>query len=311
MSFKVIGIGEVLWDMLPAGAQLGGAPANFAYHAHAMGAAASVISRVGNDPLGRDICTRLSALGLPVQTLQIDDKLPTGTVDVTLDENGVPNFVIHKHVAWDGLEATKDALALAKLANAVCFGSLAQRDHVSRCAIQRLVAATPAGALRVFDINLRQNFYSVEVIEESLLIANVLKLNDTELSILAKLFGLSGSPERQIEGMARRFGLSVVALTCGAEGSLLFRDGVWSRQSPAKVRVLDTVGAGDSFTAALVMGLLLDMRLEDMHAAAAEVARYVCSCAGATPKLPPSITERFLALQPAFAGRSEHTVSAK
>lgn len=310
MSFKVIGLGEVLWDLLPAGPQLGGAPANFAYHAHALGARASVITRVGKDHFGREIFDRFKQFGFPSETVQVDEVAPTGTVTVTLNGDGVPHYTIHEGVAWDHLVVTPLALASVREANAICFGSLAQRHATTRAAIQRLVAAVPAEAWRVFDINLRQNFYSLETIEQSLRLANVLKLNDGELPILAGLFGLGNSPRQQIEHLAEGFGLRLVALTRGPEGSLLFRDGIWSEQAPQPAQVVDTVGAGDAFTAALVMGLLLEIGLDELHAYAAEMARHVCSHAGATPALTPQLRDRFASFQSRQPKHSYPTVAA-
>jgi fructokinase len=292
MSFKVIGIGEVLWDLLPSGPQLGGAPANFAYHAHALGAHASVVTRVGDDSLGRDIFARFKEFGFPNETVQVDEQTPTGTVTVRLDGEGVPHYTIHDNVAWDRLMVTPSALAAVREANAICFGTLAQRHATARATIQRLVAAAPADAWRVFDINLRQKFFSREIIEQSLRLANVLKLNDSELPVLADLFDLGKSPRHQIEQIAKGFDLRLVALTRGPQGSLLFREGSWSEQAPHPVEVVDTVGAGDAFTAALVMGLLLEMRLDEKHAWAAEIARHVCSHAGATPAIPLQIRDK-------------------
>jgi fructokinase len=191
------------------------------------------------------------------------------------------------------LAVTAAALNAIRRADAICFGSLAQRSHESRAAIQRLVSAAPADSLRVFDINLRQKYYSREVIEESLRLANVLKLNDGELPILAGMFELPGSTQQQIERLAQRFGLQLVALTRGPAGSLLFRAGKWSDCPSLPIKVVDTVGAGDSFTAALVMGQLQRMELDEINHLADEVARYVCACAGATPSLPESIRQRF------------------
>jgi fructokinase len=293
MSFKIIGIGEVLWDLLPSGRQLGGAPGNFAYHAHALGATACVITRVGADNLGHEIRHRFEEQGIADGTLQVDDTAPTGTVTVTLSENGNPNYVIHENVAWDHLAVTPTALKAIRGADAICFGSLAQRGEMSRASIQRLVSAAPANSLRVFDINLRQKYFSREVIEQSLRLANVLKLNDGELPFLASIFDLSGSTEKQIQTLAQKFSLQVVALTRGADGSLLFQNGRWSDCSSMPVKIVDTIGAGDSFTAALVMGLLLEKDLVEINRLANEVARHVCSCAGATPPLPKSICERF------------------
>jgi fructokinase len=293
MRFKIVGIGEVLWDLLPAGPQLGGAPANFAYHANALGAHACVVTRVGDDDFGREIRRRFEEQDIADGTVQVDDAVPTGTVTVKLSDQGIPNYVIHENVAWDHLAVTPSALKGIREADAICFGSLAQRGEISRAAIQRLVAAAPADALRVFDINLRQNYFSGEVIEQSLRLANVLKLNDAELPILAQMFGLAGSTRHQIELLAQKFSLQLVALTRGPAGSLLFNAGQWSDCPSVPIKIVDTVGAGDSFTAALVLGLLQKMELNEINALADEVARYVCSCTGATPPLPKSICDRF------------------
>ena len=285
MSFSVIGIGEVLWDLLPSGAQLGGAPANFAWHAHALGAKAQIISRVGKDELGEEIRRRLSRMELPDGLVQMDAVHPTGTVTVALVD-GVPEYTIHENVAWDHIAVTSEALAAVRGADAVCFGSLAQRKPVSRQAIQTLVAAARKEAWRIFDINLRQHYFDRKVIENSLKVANVLKLNDGELPILAKLFTAAGDVKEQIEFFATQFGLRVVALTRGGEGSLLCCDGKWSDCAPIKVEVKDTIGAGDAFTAALCVGLLKRMELDRINAAANQIAAFVCSQAGATPDLP-------------------------
>jgi fructokinase len=295
MKFKTVGIGEVLWDLLPAGPQLGGAPANFAYHTHALGASARVITRVGDDDFGRAIRQRFEEQGIANGTVQVDAKAPTGTVSVALSENGIPNYVIHEHVAWDNLEVTPAALNVVSEADAICFGSLAQRRDPSRTTIQKLMAGASPNALRVFDINLRQKYFSGEIIEQSLRLANVLKLNDTELPILAKIFGLTGSIRQQISLLAVRFDLRLVALTRGPSGSLLLQDGRWSDFPSVPINVVDTVGAGDAFTAALVLGLLHKMDLDEINELADEIARHVCSCDGATPPLPGKFSERFAA----------------
>ena len=297
MDFNVVGIGEVLWDLLLTGPQLGGAPANFAYHAHALGAEAQVITRVGNNDYGREIIRRFREMGLPDRTVQIDEAAPTGTAKVELSGNGLAHFTIQENVAWDYISTTPEALAAAREAHAICFGSLAQRSEPSRSTIQQLVAAAPADALRVFDINLRQQFYSRGLIERSLQLANVLKLNDDELLSLAEMFGLTGTTEHQVECLARTFRLRVVALTRGANGSLLYQkekdEARWSNCPSRPVKVVDTVGAGDSFTAALVLGLLRKMDLDEINTFANDVARYVCSQAGATPALPLEFARRF------------------
>ena len=293
MNFKIIGIGEVLWDLLPAGPQLGGAPANFAYHARALGAQACVVSRIGDDNYGRDILRRLEEQGIADGTVQMDDATPTGTVTVSLSGNGIPHFTIHGPVAWDRLVVTQPALNAIREADAICFGTLAQRSEPSRTSIQRLVAAATAGALRVFDINLRQNFFSREVVEQSLRLADVLKLNDGELLIVASMLNLTGSTQQQIEQLAQQFSLQLVCLTRGPAGSLLFKAGQWSDCPSVPIKIVDTVGAGDAFTAALVLGLLHQMELDEINTLADEVARHVCSCVGATPPLPRELSKRF------------------
>lgn len=293
MSLSIIGIGEVLWDLLPTGPQLGGAPANFASHAQALGARAQVVTRIGNDALGRDVLERFGRVNLPVETVQLDGARPTGTVTVALTGQGLPQFVIREDVAWDRIEVTPEALAAVRGADAVCFGSLAQRSSVSRASIQRLLAAAPDPALVIFDANLRQKFYSKELIEQSLRFANVLKLNDDELSVFTEMFSLSGGIRPRIEQLSEMFELKVAVLTCGSNGSFVFDRKSWSEQLPKPVEVVDTVGAGDAFTAALALGLLKNMALGEVHAFAAEVARYVCSQAGATPELPPALRNRF------------------
>jgi len=295
MKFKTVGIGEVLWDLLPSGSQLGGAPANFTYHTHALGASARVITRVGDDDFGRAIRQRFEEQGIADGTVQTDSMVPTGTVTVSLAGNGIPNYVIHEDVAWDEIQITPMALNAVEEADAICFGSLAQRREPSRATIQKLVAAASPNALRVFDINLRQKYFSGEIIEQSLRLANVLKLNDSELPILAKIFSLTGSIREQISQLAMKFDLQLIALTRGPAGSLLFQDGRWSDCPSVPIEVVDTVGAGDAFAAILVLGLLHKMELDDINALADEVARYVCSCTGATPELPKKFSELFAA----------------
>ncbi len=296
IDFNLVGIGETLWDLLPNGPQLGGAPANFACHAKMLGARSRVVTRIGNDSLGHEILQRLNQMGIADGTVQMDDSVATGTATVQLNSNGVPQFTIRENVAWDQLELTPSALAAVREAHAVCFGSLAQRSPGAGSVIQQLVAATPPWSLRVFDINLRQNFYTQPIIEQSLGLANVLKLNDQELPVLDRLFHLGGSVKEQIATLAAQFGLRVVALTRGNNGSLLYQTGgLWSDLPGSSIKVVDTVGAGDSFTAALVMGLLCNMPLDQVHRLAAEIADYVCSCQGATPVLPDYFAKAFVA----------------
>ncbi len=279
----VIGVGEVLWDLLPAGKQLGGAPANFAYHAQALGAEALVVSRVGDDALGREILERFRSLGLRTDGIGTDRLNPTGTVSVEIDSSGKPTFTIHERVAWDFIEAGNGVLEEASRADAVCFGSLAQRHPLSRGAIRAVLRATPPDALRIFDINLRQHFWNRELILESLDLANVFKLNDEELTSLATLFSLQGDESSQMRWLAERFGLKAVALTKGSRGSSLLVGSELANRPGSKLKVVDTVGAGDSYTAALALGLLARHQPENILASAHRVADFVCTQPGAMP----------------------------
>jgi fructokinase len=286
MSYNLIGIGEILWDLLPSGKQMGGAPANFAYHAHALGASSRVISRIGRDALGDEILRRLRALGLPTDDIQFDPVAPTGTVSVELSVDGQPRFTIHENVAWDLLAVEKSALAAVADADAVAFGTLAQRCEPARGTIQALLAAVRSGASRILDLNLRQHFFSREVIEASLRLSNIVKFNDTELPVLAQLLGLRGTVREQIEQLARERGQRLVCLTRGAHGSLLYSEGQWADDPGQPVMVKDTVGAGDAFTAALALGVLAGKPLDSINRRANRVAQYVCTQEGATPPLP-------------------------
>ena len=298
MKFKLIGIGEVLWDLLPGGRQLGGAPANFTYHARALGADARLISRVGQDDLGHEALDRLTKLRMPTDCIEVDRALPTGTVSVEVAADGQPHFTIHEHVAWDALSGEPAGRLTVAAADAVCFGTLAQRSEPSRSSIISLVAAAPPHALRILDVNLRQNYFSSRLINESLAFTDVLKLNETELPHLAAMFDLSGDERSQILQLAERNLLRVVAFTRGGRGSLLYSDGQWSELPGVPTPVADTIGAGDSFTAALTLGLLAGWPLDDIHRRASEIAAYVCSQPGATPELPERLCAPFLAIRP-------------
>ena len=297
-KYVIVGIGEILWDLLPSGKHLGGAPANFTCHAWALGADARLVSRVGDDALGREIIELWGGRDLPTDTIAVDQERATGTVSVDLDADGQPRYTIHERVAWDRIDADEAALAAVGRADAVCFGTLAQRTKSTRAAIEVLLAASRRDALRIFDVNLRPPFVARDVIVESLKPANVLKLNEHELPVLADIFRLSGSPAEQIAELARRFELRLVALTRGGQGSLLFADGVRSEHPGLKATVLDTVGAGDAFTAVLTLGLLQGWDLDRINQHANAVAAFVCSQPGATPKLPD-------ALRLPFAGEAQ------
>ena len=281
----VIGIGELLWDLLPSGKQPGGAPANFAYHARELGAESLVVSRVGNDPLGREILGHLAGLGLRTDGISTDATVPTGTAAISLDQQGKPAFTIQEPSAWDFIEAHENILRKAAQAEAVCFGSLAQRHPAARAAITAVIAATPSSALRIFDFNLRQNYWSPELLRRSLKLANVLKLNDEELPQVAEALGVTEDESSALRQIADRFKLRAVALTKGAMGSVLLAGETMVSRGVSRQTVVDTVGAGDAFTAALAMGLLRGCNLAEIQKVATEVAGYVCSCRGATPAL--------------------------
>ena len=282
MSKKVIvGIGEILWDMLPSGKALGGAPANFAYHATRLGEEGWAVSAIGPDALGREIMDIVTEKRLE-SIISITDK-PTGTVQVELDAKGVPTYTIMEDVAWDNIPFTTEMEALARRADAVCFGSLVQR-MASRESVIRFLRATRPDTLKVFDINLRQHYYSREVLEESLKLADILKINDEEIRIVADLFGLEGDDVAACRALIGRYDLRVVILTKGADGSEVITAGETIPQPAGEAKVVDTVGAGDSFTAAFVVAYLRGDSLADAQRLASDTAAYVCSCKGAMPE---------------------------
>jgi fructokinase len=288
-SFNVIGIGEVLWDMLPEGKQLGGAPTNFAFHAQQLGLQSSIISSVGDDEFGREILYNIDKTSI-ISFIDVIDK-PTGTVSVRLDKHGIPNYIIHEDVAWDYISPSEDALEFAKKSDAVCFGSLAQRSETSYYSIQEILKMVPESSLKVFDINLRQRFYNENIIGNSLEKANVLKINDEEILLFAEMFGISGDEYEIIYQVLYKYNLRLLALTKGAAGSWLISKEEDSYLETPKVAVADTVGAGDSFTAALVAGMLKGSSLKNIHRSAVDVSAFVCTQKGATPILPNHLIE--------------------
>lgn len=288
MEELVIGIGEILWDQLPGGRRLGGAPANFAYHISQLGLKSRIVSAVGNDADGRELLEALRQRGMAGEIATVAQ--PTGTVEVSLDAAGVPQYDIRTGVAWDNIPFTPALKQLAGRTRAACFGSLAQRTAVSRDTMARFLEAMPAGrdCLKVFDINLRQNFYTPDVVEDSLRRCNVLKINDEELHTLG---GMLGWPADRLlaecPGLMERYGLRLLVLTCGASGSYVFSAEETSYLETPHVQIADTVGAGDSFTAALVAALLRGRPVAEAHHFAVQVSAYVCTQSGAMPALPP------------------------
>ena len=296
----VIGMGEALWDCLPEGRKLGGAPANFAYHVSQFGLNGCAISAIGDDELGEEIIEKFEAVGLN-HILPVVEQ-PTGTVKVTLDSKGVPQYDICLGVAWDNIPLTDEMLEVARNAEAICFGSLAQRSEVSRKTIHTFLDAAPKSALRVFDINLRQSWYTAEVIAESLHRANVLKINDEELDIVATmLLGIPSTPGHLIaddadktravcRDLIAKYNLQMIILTCGAIGSYVFTETEESYVKTPKVQVADTVGAGDSFTASFVAQILRGKTISEAHQTAVRVSAFVCTQNGAMPVFPAELT---------------------
>jgi fructokinase len=287
MKEIVVGMGEALWDILPDGRKIGGAPANFAYHVSQFGLDSYVVSAVGNDELGDETIKNLTSKGLNLMVPQIP--YPTGTVQVTLDANGVPAYDIKEGVAWDNIPFTPELEALAKDTRAVCFGSLAQRSIVSRETIHKFLDAMPddEDRLKIFDINLRQSFYNKEIICESMKRCNILKINDEELVIVSRLFGYPGIDLKdKCWLLIGKYKLKMLILTCGVNGSYVFTPGGMSFVETPKVEVADTVGAGDSFTGSFCAALLKGKSVNEAHKLAVNVSAFVCTRNGAMPRLP-------------------------
>ena len=282
---KIVGIGELLWDVLPAGRRLGGAPVNFAFYAQEQGAEACIVSAVGQDASGDELLGGIAALGLGVRAVQRNAH-PTSTVEVTLDAAGVPAYRIREQVAWDYIERTAEADAAVAGAAVVCWGSLAQRNAVSRRTILALVDAAPVGCLRLFDINLRLNYYDERIVRDSLERADILKLNEDELPVVARFFGLAGAAERVVAQLVERFSLRYVVFTEGGRGSrVTAADGRTSYLATPRVEVADTVGAGDAFTATFAASLMQGLPMEECHRRAVAVAAFVCTRHGAIAPL--------------------------
>ena len=287
----VVGMGEALWDVLPEGKKIGGAPANFAYHVKQFGLPSCVVSAVGADPLGDEILENFNATGL--DTLIETVPYPTGTVQVEIDQAGIPQYDIKENVAWDNIPYTARLESLAEKTKAVCFGSLAQRNVVSRQTINRFLDAMPQNddTLVVFDVNLRQGFYNKEILCNSMKRCNILKINDEELVTVSRMFGYPGIDlQDKCWILLGKYNLKMLILTCGINGSYVFTPGNVSFQPTPKVEVADTVGAGDSFTATFIASVLKGMPVEEAHRRAVEVSAYVCTQQGAMPLLPAKYT---------------------
>jgi fructokinase len=284
-TYTIVGLGELLWDLFPEGKQLGGAPANFAYMTNLLGDTGVVASRVGEDALGREATQRLQHLGLQTDYVQTDSLHPTGTVKVEVDPRGQPTFEIEQGVAWDHFAWTPDWKSLAEKADAVCFGSLAQRCAASRDTIRAFINAVRPTAIRIFDVNLRQHFYSAQILAESAKLADIIKVNHEELPVVAKLLELPFiySDLRAAQWLREKFGTKLVCMTRGAHGSLLVGEEETSEHPGYRVHVADTVGSGDAYTAALVYHYLRGASVATMNEAANLMGSWVATQTGATP----------------------------
>lgn len=292
MNNIVVGMGEALWDVLPEGKKIGGAPANFAYHVSQFGLASCVVSAVGEDTLGKEIIENFTSKGL--NQLIAEVPYPTGTVQVEIDPAGVPQYEIKENVAWDNIPYTARLEQLAEKTKAVCFGSLAQRNIVSRNTINRFLDAMPQSddTLVVFDVNLRQGFYTKEILCNSMKRCNILKINDEELVTVSRMFGYPGIDlQDKCWILLGKYNLKMLILTCGINGSYVFTPGNVSFQPTPKVEVADTVGAGDSFTAAFIASILKGKSVQEAHLRAVQTSAYVCTKKAAMPILPQELTE--------------------
>ena len=291
MNDIVVGMGEALWDILPEGKKIGGAPANFAYHVSQFGLPGCVVSAVGHDILGKEITDNFTSKGLSQLIAEVP--YPTGTVQVEIDRSGLPQYEIKENVAWDNIPYTPRLEALAKRTKAVCFGSLAQRNEVSRSTINRFLDAMPRGedSLLVFDVNLRQGFYTREILCDSMKRCNILKINDGELDTVSRIFGY---PDIDFHDKCRillgKYNLKMLILTCGVNGSYVFTPGNVSFRPTPQVEVADTVGAGDSFTAAFIASILKGKSVQQAHSRAVMTSAYVCTQKGAMPLLLAELT---------------------
>lgn len=292
MKNLTIGMGEALWDVLPEGEKIGGAPANFAYHVSQFGLPSMAVSAVGDDVLGKEIRENFTSKELKHHLATVP--YATGTVQVELDPNGVPQYEIKENVAWDNIPWTPELEEIARNTKAVCFGSLAQRNVVSRETIGRFLDTMPRGedSLVVFDVNLRQGFYTKEILCESMQRCNVLKINDEELVTVSRMFGYPGIDlQDKCWILLGKYNLKMLILTCGINGSYVFTPGNVSFQPTPKVEVADTVGAGDSFTAAFVASILRGKSVAEAHSLAVRTSAFVCTQNGAMPTLPRELTE--------------------
>jgi fructokinase len=289
-KFKILSFGEILWDMLPEGKKLGGAPANFAYHCFALGHKVRIVSKIGADELGSEILAELRSLGLKTTFIGFDSLHPTGSVDVGIAEDGSPSYTINEYTAWDFLTVLPSLKTWSDKCDVACFGSLAMRSKQNQATLQQLLDSLPKQTLRVLDLNLREPYCQDETIEFVLPLADVLKLNEEEMLRLALLLGIQKKTVRQqLTILQEKFGYKLLILTCGSEGSHLATEEDYCFTPGRKVKIKDTVGAGDAFTAAAVTNFLSGKSLKENGESANRLASYVCTKSGGTPVIPPSV----------------------
>jgi len=280
----VVGIGELLWDVFPSEKHIGGSPANFIYHINQLGASGIIVSSIGKDSQGNEIYDNLKYLGISVEYIQQNNHLPTGISRVQIDSDSTPSYKIDENVAWDNIVQSDAINKLANECSAVYFGTLAQRSKVSRDTINKFLQNTKPDTLKICDINFRKPFYNQEIVFKSLEICNILKLNIDELQILCDILKINESEDKTLEILTENYTLDLIALTKG-KGSRIFSKDCDSHMPPRKIEIEDTVGAGDSFTAGMVIGLLKGLSLIEVHKLADQIATFVCTKQGATPKL--------------------------
>lgn len=296
-KFQIAGIGEVLWDVFGDNKMFGGAPANCVCHCNTLGAEVYVISCMGNDKPGQQGLDFLANHGVNISGIAISEAFETGIVNVELDAEGKPEYEIRENVAWDHISFTKEMEEIAGKMDAVCFGSLSQRNITSKKSIEKFLDATSPECLRMFDMNIRQDYYTDAVILSSLKRANALKINDEELPLLATLLEITGSEEEQLISILKKCNLKLAILTCGAKGALLVtKNEVSFEVAPKPEIIASTVGAGDSFTAAAIMGYLQNKKLSEINKHANAVASYVCTQTGAVPMLPEKLIKGVFSL---------------
>ncbi len=284
-SHTVVGLGEALWDLLPSGKHLGGAPLNFAYISSLLGEQALICTRIGDDPLGNEIQAELRARKLSLNGIQTDPELPTGTVAVSF-KDGQPEYEIRRPAAWDALEWSPKWCEIASKSDAICFGTLAQRTQKSQKTVHKFVENAPNTCLKVCDINLRRPFFDAQIIESTLQLATILKLNDIELAEIAAMFAIkSADPVAQMRELLRRFDLKCVFVTRGERGAMATNGAETVEHPGFLVQIRDTIGAGDAFTAAAIHCLLAKKDLKTTLATANKWAAWVASQPGGMPKM--------------------------